>query len=436
MKMHFLPYQKRWIKDQSPLKIIEKSRQVGLTYADAYDSVRKAANRHARLDVCVSSRDETQAQEYLRHCRTWAKVLNIVCIDLGEVLIDSEKDIRAYALRFTNDRLIYALSSNADAIVGKAGHIKLDEFAVHKHQHDLYRYALPCKTWGGTLAIISTHRGTGTLFHEIIDEIKHRGNPKGFSHHRVSLQDAIEQGIVEQINEVSGREESREAFAARLRAECIDEAQWQQEYCCIAVDDNSAFLSYDLLTACEQADCLKDFEYLRDCPNSLYVGVDVARKHHLCVIDVAEKIGDVCWDRLRLELRDKTFAEIEFELFRLLELRQVKRACIDATGIGMQLAERAHYHWPWKVEPVTFTAAVKEDLAVRLRIGFESKLLRINAEPKLRADLHSVNKQVTPGGNVRFGGETNDSHCDRFWAKALRHHAATHLWPEVVAAVA
>ena len=59
--------------------------------------------------------------------------------------------------------------------------------------------------------------------------------------------------------------------------------------------------------------------------------MDVARKHNLCVIDVGEKIGDVIWDRLRIELHNQPFSEIESHLFRLLALRQLKRACIDAS---------------------------------------------------------------------------------------------------------
>src|SRR4051794_23951640 len=43
----------------------------------------------------------------------------------------------------------------------------------------------------------------------------------------------------------------------------------------------------------------------------LYVGIDIARKDHLCVLDVGEKIGDVVWDRLRIELRNAPFDEIE-----------------------------------------------------------------------------------------------------------------------------
>ena len=87
-----------------------------------------------------------------------------------------------------------------------------------------------------------------------------------------------------------------------------------------------------------------------------FLGVDVARKHDLCVLDVGEKIGDVIWDRLRLELRGKPFSEIKFELYRLLKLRALKRCCIDASGLGLQLAEEAERDFGWKVEPITFTA--------------------------------------------------------------------------------
>ena len=302
---YFLPYQQRWINDPSRLKIIEKSRQVGITHADAYDSVTRAAANGSRLDVWISSRDETQAQVYLQHCRTWAEVLKIVATDLGQVLINREKDISAFALRFANGRCIYALSSNPDAIVGKTGHIKLDEFALHKDQAAVYALAHPCTLWGGTLAIISTHRGLHTFFYDLLEEVKRGGNPYRFSHHRVSLQDAIADGLVEKINAVSGRIETREAFAARIRNECADEIQWLQEFCCTPTDDQSAFLSFDLIRSCEESDCLKTLEWISRSANPFYVGVDVARKHHLCVIDVGERIGDVIWDRLRIELRDR-----------------------------------------------------------------------------------------------------------------------------------
>ena len=45
-------------------------------------------------------------------------------------------------------------------------------------------------------------------------------------------------------------------------------------------------------------------------------------------------------------------------------------------------------------------------------------------EEALRADLRGIKKETTSAGNIRFVGETGDSHCDRFWAKALAVHAS------------
>ena len=142
--------------------------------------------------------------------------------------------------------------------------------------------------------------------------------------------------------------------------------------------------------------------------------------------DIGEKIGDVLWDRMRIELHNKKFSEIEDELFPILRLRSVKRCCIDATGMGMQLAERAKERFGYKVEPITFTAALKEELAFGLRRAFEDRALRIDPDPKLRADLRAIKKVVTSAGNLRFLSDSDESHSDRFWAKALRQHAAQH----------
>ena len=430
MTPYFLNYQRDWILDFAPLRICEKSRQVGMSYADSYDSVCKAACLHGR-DVWVVSRDENQAKQYIRYCRRWARVLNLAASELGQPILRVAfgKTAQVQALTFANGRTIFALSSSPDAIAGKTGHVKLDEFALHRGQRELYAVAKPVTQWGGTLSVISTHRGAHTVFNEILTGIEHGGNPMGWSRHRITIQDAVDQGIVERIQSEpsAGRgraAETREQWLARQRAECIDQEQWLQEYCCVPADESAAFLSFELLNGCVEPGCLKDFSYLANCANPLYVGIDVGRKHDLCVLDVGEKIGDVTWDRLRIELAGRSFGEIEYELYRLLGLRQVKFACIDATGLGMQLAERARERFAWKIEMLTFTAPLKEELACGLRADFERRSLRISEDDRLRADLRGIRKEVTSSGNLRFAGESEDSHCDRFWAKALRQHAA------------
>ena len=448
---YFLPYQSGWIRDKSALRICEKSRQIGLSYADSYDSVIKAALKGGR-NVWVMSRDEIQAREYIRYCKHWAKVLNCAAHDWGEQLFTRHdgKALKVQVLSFASRASIYALSSNPDAIVGKTGHVKLDEFALHKDQRTLYAVAKPVTQWGGTLSIISTHRGMGTVFHSLLTDTKQRGNPMGWSLHTIPIQTAVEQGLVERINEKAGREESRAAWLTRQRAECIDEEQWLQEYCCVPADESTAFISYDMINACEEpelrllslADLLHSLSlsasggegrgeeavstYLSPVTrhSSLFLGVDVARKHDLCVFDLGEKLGDVVWDRLRLELKDKSFSEIKSELYRLLRLPQVKRCFLDATGLGLQLAEEARADFGWKLEPVVFTAPVKEELAFGLRTALQERKVRLVPDDKLRADLRGIRKEVTLSGNIRFLGESPDSHCDRFWAKALRQHAA------------
>ncbi len=432
---YFLPYQARWRHDRSPLRICVKSRQVGVTHVDCYDSVMLAGLRGGQ-DVFVMSRDELQAKLYVELCARWARLIGMAAREFGEQVLSmgGKKSVRVHVLRLASGATIYALSSNPDAIAGKSGHVKLDEFALHRDQRTLYAVAKPVTQWGGTLSIISTHRGVNTVFNQILMDIRERGNSMGWSLHAVPIQSAVEEGLVEKINSVTNRTEGRADWLARQRAECIDEEQWLQEYCCVPADESSAFLSFEMLNACEDP-ALQLFELPaielacheareKHRGRAFYLGVDVARKKDLCVLDLGERVGDVVWDRLRIELQNRPFSEIEDRLYRLCNLRQVKRVAIDATGLGAQLAERARARFGWKIEPVTFTPAVKEELAFGLRSDFEDRKLRICSDPKLRGDLRAMKKEVTTSGNIRFAGDSEDSHCDRFWAKALRQQAA------------
>lgn len=103
----------------------------------------------------------------------------------------------------------------------------------------------------------------------------------------------------------------------------------------------------------------------------------------------------------------------------------MRRACLDATGLGEMLAENARRAFGYKVEPVKFTLEVKADLAQRLRLFFEDRRIRIPEDRALREDLHAVRRIITPSGNVRYDAERSErGHADRFWALALALHAA------------
>lgn len=425
----FLPYQQAWIKDNSRLKVMEKSRQIGLSWSTAYGLVRRKAQRGARVDAWVSSRDDLQARLFKEDCNSFANILDVACEDLGEQVIDRDKNISAYVLHFASGVRIHSMSSNPDAQAGKRGDRVLDEFALHPNPRLLWAVAYPGITWGGQMEIISTHRGEANLFNQLILEAREGGNPKGISLHRVTLQDALEQGFLEKLQAKLPEDDPRQAMDAAayydfIRAGCVDEESFLQEYMCVPADEQGAFISYELIDGCTMRRG-EMWELSLDPAGVYYLGVDVGRKHDLTALVLLERTSLGLETRRLIEMRNTKFVDQMAAISRYAELPWVRRVCVDATGIGNMLAEelqRLHGH---KVEPVTFTAGVKEDLANTLRRAMEDRAVRIPDKPELIADLRSIRKETTSAGNVRYVGERNaDGHADRFWALALAIHAA------------
>lgn len=432
----FLPYQERWIDDHSRLKLMEKGRQIGISWATADGAVERTAPKENRNDEWVSSRDEIQARLFLEDCTRFAKMFDAAAKNLGSMIIDEEKRISAYVLHFANGKRIHSMSSNPDAQAGKRGSRVLDEFALHPDPRKLYTIAYPGITWGGELEIISTHRGSANFFNELVEDIKHRGNPKGFSLHTVTLQDALDQGFLYKLQEALPEGDERIAMDEAeyfdfIRSGCASEEQFLQEYMCVPADDEGAFLSYDLIASCEYR-ALEKWEMTRDGlindrrPSSLYVGVDVGRLHDLTVIWIMEQTGGMLFTRRIEVMQDMPFSSQEDELYHWLGLPEVRRCCIDATGLGMQFAERAQKKFgEYKVEAVKFTGPVKEELAYPVRSAFEDKSIRVPRDDKIRADLRSIRKTTTAAGNIRFEADRGPGgHADRFWALGLAQHAA------------
>ena len=110
-------------------------------------------------------------------------------------------------------------------------------------------------------------------------------------------------------------------------------------------------------------------------------------------------------------------------------VRPYESSIVRKNGPGdvfRQFAERAQSRFgKFEVEPIHFTAPVKEELAYPVRTAFEQRTIRIPADPAIRADLRAIKKQTTAAGNLRFSADAGvNGHADRFWALALALHAA------------
>ena len=427
-----LPYQAAWVRDNSRLALAEKSRQIGWTWASGYKIVSRKSLTTARLDAWISSRDDIQARLFLEDCKSFAALLNLGAQDLGEKVID-DSGHSAYVLAFANSLRAHSMSSNPDAQAGKRGDRVLDEFALHPDPRKLYSIAYPGITWGGSMDIFSTHRGTANFFNQLIVEIRHKGNPKGISLHRVTLQDALDQGFLYKLQTKLPQDDERMAMDEAdyfnfIKNGCADEESFQQEYMCVPSDDASAFLSYELIDGCKYKAGEKwqmTLAEMAACKDELYLGGDIARVKDLTVFWIVRKVGSFRPTVHRVALKNTPFEEQERILYSLLELPSLRRACLDNSGLGRQLVERAQKRFgTYKVEPVTFTGAVKEELAYPLRAAFEDRTVRIPDDQMIIASHRAIRKETTAAGNVRFVSEhTEAGHADDFWAHALALHA-------------
>lgn len=429
MDAFFLPYQQAWLRDKSRIKLMEKSRQIGMSWTAAYELVRRHALSGCKLDSWVSSRDEMQAKLFIDDCKKFASILNVACEDISGSGIIAASDSRT--LEFANSTRIWSLSSNPDAQAGKRGTRVLDEFALHPDPARLYSVAYPGITWGGSLEIISTHRGSENFFHKLVEEARYNGNPKNISLHRVTLQDALEQGFLKKLkeslpeeHEVSSMDEGE--YFDYIKNSCADTESFLQEYMCEPADDNAGFIPYDAVQKCVYKNG-EDWKKIISSENPLYLGVDVGRSRDLTVFWLVELCGDVLYTRDVKVFCGVPFSEQEVALHSYLSLPSLRRAAIDQSGLGRQFAERAQQRYSSsRIEGVSFTSSAKEMLAYPLRTRFEDSAIRIPDDIDIRADIRAVRKETTAAGGIRFCAErTSDGHADRFWALALANYAAS-----------
>ena len=443
-----LPYQDRWIRDDSQLKVAVWSRQSGKSFAAALRATIKCLEK--RTQYIILSKGERQSRLFMEKVKDFCLVFKELKA-LPEFAEFPETEEKALEVYFPHNRSrIIGLPANPDTARGYTGHIVLDEFAFHGDARKIFAACFPMITRGYSIEIISTPNGTAGKFYEIAKQAglvgaeatphpqplspgervaEEGGRVRGdalWSGHRVDIFDAVRQGLKADID--------------LLRAGCDDEETWQQEYCCQFLSDAANYIPIELILSCVHEEATTEWPAVaalyerrndggRRPPlqedHELYLGVDIGRKRDLTVAWLFEKLGDVLWSRVLLVLRGVTFDEQEKIIFSLLDLG-VRRAGIDASGLGMMLAEHAVEKYGAVVEPITFTAQVKERLAPMVKQAFEDRTVRIPDSREVRADLNSVKRFITPSGNVRFDAERTDKgHADRFWALAEVINAAT-----------
>ena len=465
-------YQKTWVQDRSRFKIGVMTRQGGKSFGTSLEAVLDCIE--GTVMWVFLSAGERQSKELMQKAAMHARAMGKAIKELeSDFWVDKETKFKQLEIVFPNGSRIVGLPANPDTARGWSANILLDEFALHRDSREIWKAMFPTVTRGYKIRMVSTFKGKANKFYEQFfgaptlqryngKEYEYVGDRGGWSKHFTDIYQAVEMGL--ELKD----EEGKPIDPEDLRLALNDDDAWAEEFECIPSDEVSAFLTHELISAVEDVKLNKspvwvemlikaaeenyrEFKRTKVRPplplqvlskiefmGDLYVGMDIGRKHDLSVIWLDQELNSVLHALAVIDLKRQPYFVQEQVLHTILSQKGFRRACIDETGLGGQLAEGAQDMFGvHRVEAISFTAEAKETLAVGLKQNFEDRGSLIPADMTIRNSLHSVKKYATTTKHFRFDAERTDAtgHADHFWAKALSVQAGQ-SWAEAAVAPA
>ncbi len=432
------------------------SRQTGKTFEDAREIVDDCHER--RTAWVILSRGERQSKKNIEQARVHCEAYGAAAEVLEDTWEGEDGKYKSLELNLPNKSKIIGLPANPDTARGFSANVSLDEFAFHKDSRKIWAALFPVITRGYRLKVTSTPFGKQNKFYDL-DVLWSKKQAEGDPHYHTSkldIYDAVAGGLElrDEDGTLSTPEQLKEALG--------DDEAWDQEYLVLYIDEATAFLSYDLIAKCEDPEIepapvwvdqllARATElhsiYLQTKENppsfsvldetwingdAFYLGYDIARRRDGSVIWIDRDRQGVQETVAVIRMKQVPFFIQKVVLFSLLSHPQMRRACIDETGLGMQLTEEARDQFGESlVEGINFTIGNKELLATGLKQKMEDGIPRLPAEPYIRNSFHAIKKLPTGTGHFRFDAERSEAtgHADEFWAKALASHAASASGP-------
>lgn len=461
-ELKLLAYQRAWVADRSAVKVYEKSRQIGITWTEAYDAAMDAAS-HGGTDWWYIGYNKEMALEFIEAAAEWARLINSMRNPAIEqvILEDEDKDILAYRIRFASSHKIVALSSRPSNLRGKQGVAIIDEAAFHDNLAGLLKAALALTMWGGRVHIISTHNGADSPFAQLVNDI--RAGRKPYSLHRTNLDDALAQGLYRAICRTNGALWSatgEEVWRRDLVAQYGDAAD--EELFCIPSLSGGVFLPTALIesvmrdgipvlrwncrdgkaTAADAQDWIRANldqvlreriqPYLLSC-----FGEDFGRSGDITVIwplQIAENLKRLT--PLVCEMRNVPYEQQRQVLFAIADkLPRFFSGALDSSGNGDWLAEAACLKYggskdadpPGRIKPVVLNVEWYRENMPKYKAAFEDKRIELPMHADILADhqLLRMERGIARVPETRTrGSDAGQRHGDSAIAGALAWFAS------------
>ena len=370
-----LPYQKKWVADDADVKIADKSRRIGMTWAEAGDDALYAASADGD-DVIYIGPTKEIAKEFIDCVAMWATHYQAAASEIEESVFEHgdkpERDILSYRINFASGHKVIGLSSKPTGLRGRQGRCVIDEAAFHENLPELLKAAMAFLMWGGKVRIISTHNGDDNPFNDLIKECL--AGKKPYSVHHITLDDALADGLYKRICEVLKREWSLEAEIEWRKSIFKSYGEFaDEELLCIPSQGSGVFFTRVLVESCMKADlpvlqwiCKPEFVHqpieVREsiceawCEDNLkplldtldpdlntWFGEDFGRTGDLSVIwPLQEQKNLIYRTPFLVEMSKVPFEQQKQVLFYIVDrLPRFRGGALDARGNGQFLAEVA-----------------------------------------------------------------------------------------------
>jgi len=399
-----LPFQKKWLEDNSPLKIWEKSRRIGASYAEALNSVLQTQGSKGQNTYYLSY-NKDMTRQFILDCKFWAEIVNVAAGELEEEIIEeNERFFTVYRIKFSNGCECVGMPGVAYAIRSKKGRIVLDEAAFTDEFDEIKKAALALLIWAGSFSIISTHNGDDSPFCLFLKSIRD-GKEKKWSVHRTTFNDAVNQGLYKRIclkNEKKWSAKGEKEFVNEIRD--IYKSNAEEELDVIPSRGGSKYFPYGMLAVCAVApdklpivrlDCDDSFMWvdpamrkkeiddwfntevkpiLQKIKGNCFLGQDFARSGNLSVIWIGEERNRQSLEsRIIIELNNVPYDQ-QWQLLWLINQNcNLGNAAIDSRGNGQALAEVAAQRLPCGAEMVMITRAWYADNLQKLKSRLEDR---------------------------------------------------------------
>lgn len=466
----FLGYQQAFMAaiDAHQVVVWEKSRRTGFSWgAGAVATLKAGATRAAGgMDVFYMGYNLEMAREFIDYVGEWAKRLGQAVVAMGEDLFRDpdkpEATIKVYRVEFASGHKVLALPSVPRALRGMQGLVIIDEAAFHDDLEELLKAAFALLMWGGKVVIVSTHDGDQNPFAVLVNDIRAGRRPYFLG--RTTFDEALADGLYQRICLTTGKEWSAEA-EAKWRAEILgiygDKAD--EELHVIPSPSTGTFIPATLIEARGAADipvlrweCTAAFTMLpkaqrmaaaqaflndevapvlaRLSPQDAHCfGWDIARRGDVSVLwPLAITRGLLRRTPFTIELRNVPFEQQQQILWFVLKRLPNRRAGkMDATGLGMDLAERTIQHFGAWIEAVMLSEPWYREHMPPLKAAFEDGTLEIPKDRDTQTDIRLVKlvRGVARVPDRIRDDEGRQRHGDAAIALALAY-AATRAEPE------